>query len=115
MDTRAFFTECLCGPCLWHEYNSLRYLDDADRDHPSHRDYTFEFNQGRICLEYVYQYPADYHSPSCIFRAEPLPRRLFELRSRWFPIHPGRIPLEDPQYMERLLETRLRCATWPPV
>ena len=66
-------------------------------------------------MEFVYEYPADYQSISWFFRAEPLPRRVFVLRSHWFPIHPGRIPLDDPHYMDILMETRLSCAVWPPV
>ena len=112
MDTSVFFSECLCGPCAWHEYDPIRYLEDAEGDLPSHHDYTFEFNQGRICMEYVYEYPEDYHSHSWSFRAEPLPRWDFELQSRWFPIHPGRIPTGDPHYMDRHMETQLSYATW---
>ena len=107
-----FFLECLCGPCAWHKYDPIRYLEDAEEDLPSHHDYTFEFNQGRICMEYVYEYPADYYSHSWSFRAEPLPRWDFELQSRWFPIHPGRIPTGDPHYMDRHMETQLSYATW---
>mgnify|MGYP001798579271 CR=1 FL=1 len=111
MDTSVIFSECLCGPCAWHEYDPIRYLEDAEGDLPSHHDYTFEFNQGRIIVEYVYEYPEDYHSHSWSFRADPLPRHYFELKSRWFPIH----PLDDPHYMDRLMQTRLSYAAWPPV
>ena len=66
-------------------------------------------------MEYVYEYPADYHSHSWFFRADPLPRRDFELRSRWFSIHPGHIPTDEPHCLDRLMETRLSYAAWPPV
>ena len=65
----------------------------------------------RIIVEYVYEYPEDYHSHSWSFCADPLPRHYFELKSRWFPIH----PLDDPHYMDRLMQTRLSYAAWPPV
>ena len=59
VDTSVFFSECLCGPCAWHEYDRIRYLEDAEGDLPSQQVYIFEFNQGRICVEFVYDRPSD--------------------------------------------------------
>ena len=97
-----FDTECLCGPCNYR----LPYTLPSQSLH--HHDYSFQFNQGRLCVHYGYDIVLERHVLSMKRNSIPFPREEFELKLRPFS------NFMDAVAFEKYLQAGLHCDYWPP-